>query len=182
MQYAVPQRVFAAAPQVCENAPTWQSRTRMNDTHKFRMNTNHRRQKPAQILLADDDPTAARLIGIALKRTGVPHELAVVTDGDQAINVLRKDSPDLLLLDLYMPGKNGFEVLEHLKAHKHLRGIPVIMLSSSGSQADINRAYDLHVNAYVLKHTDFAELSRTLDSIVNFWLGTAMTPSGNAGA
>jgi CheY-like chemotaxis protein len=136
------------------------------------MITNQKR-----IILAEDNPTAARLIEIALKRTGIPHDLEVVTDGDQAIEILSREVPDLLLLDLYMPGKNGFEVLEHMKRQKHLRRAPVVMLSSTDSAADINRAYDLHVNAFVRKHFDFADLSRAVDSIADFWLRTAETAS-----
>jgi len=137
------------------------------------MTTNHTLSTPARIVLAEDDRTAAVLIEIALKRTGIAHTLEVVTDGDQAISVLDRQAPDLLLLDLHMPGKNGFEVLDYVRGREHLRRIPVVMLSASASAADRERAYDLHVNAYVKKHTDFAELSRTLDSIVNFWLRTA---------
>ncbi|MGA3201384.1 MAG: response regulator [Bryobacteraceae bacterium] len=133
------------------------------------------RSGPARILLAEDDRTAGRLIEIALKRTGIPHHLEIVTDGDQAIAVLSKEAPDLLLLDLYMPGKNGFEVLEHIKRRDHLRRIPVVMLSSSDFAEDINRAYDLHVNAYVKKPNDFADLSRALNSTIDFWLRTAET-------
>jgi len=132
---------------------------------------------PVRIILAEDDRTAARLIAIALKRTGIPHHLEVVTDGHQAIAVLSNGVPDLLLLDPFMPGKNGFEVLEYIKGRQRLRQLPVVMLSSSEASADIEKAYDLHVNAYVRKHTDFADLCSTLDSVVHFWLRTALTAS-----
>src|ERR1700678_610412 len=121
------------------------------------MTTNHIVSTPARIVLAEDDRTAAVLIEIALKRTGIAHTLEVVTDGDQAISVVERQAPDLLLLDLYMPGKNGFDVLGYVKGREHLRRIPVVMLSASTSAADIERAYDLHVNAYVKKHTDFTD-------------------------
>jgi CheY-like chemotaxis protein len=84
--------------------------------------------------------------------------------------------PDLLLLDLHMPGKDGFEVLEHVKRRAELRQIPVVMFSSSDLATDVRRAYDLHVNAYVRKNTDFADLCLTTDTILRFWLQTATTP------
>jgi DNA-binding response OmpR family regulator len=138
---------------------------------------NHTRSGPARIVLAEDDPSTARLMEIGLKRSGVPHDLKVVHDGQQAIDALETEPSDLLLLDVHMPGKNGFEVLEHVKRQDHLRRMPVVMFSSSGSVEDVNRAYDLRANAYVLKHTDFAELCRMLDSILQFWLRTATPPS-----
>jgi len=104
--------------------------------------------------------------------------LDTVYDGDSAIAALERPDAlaDLMLLDLYMPGKNGFEVLEHVKRREHLRRIPVVMLSSSEQPVDINRAYDLHANAYVLKRPDFSELCRSLDGILQFWLRTATIP------
>ena len=142
------------------------------------MITNPSRTRAARILLAEDDRTTASLIKIALQRTGLSHDLDTVYDGDSAIAALERPDAvaDLLLLDLYMPGKNGFEVLEHIKRREHLRRIPVVMLSSSEQAADINRAYDLHANAYVLKRPDFSELCRSLDGILQFWLRTATIP------
>jgi CheY-like chemotaxis protein len=76
-----------------------------------------------------------------------------------------------------MPGKSGFDVLLFLKRHGQLRRIPVVMLSNSDLAADVTRAYDLHANAYVRKNTDFADLCRTMDTILHFWLQTAETSS-----
>src|SRR5579863_2359212 len=97
------------------------------------MVTNHTRTRPARIVLAEDDRATARLIEIALKRTGVPHELELVHDGHEAIAAVEKhvQVPDLLLLDLYMPGRSGFEVLEHVKRHDLLRRTPVVIFSNS---------------------------------------------------
>lgn len=116
----------------------------------------------------------ACLIEIALKRTGVPLSIETVHDGCQAIAVVENRPPDLLLLDLHMPGRNGFEVLEHLKQHAELRRVPVVMFSSSDAAADVTKAHDLHVNAYVRKNMEFAELCRIMDKIVHFWLQTAV--------
>lgn len=143
------------------------------------MITDHSRKRPARILLAEDDVPTARLIEIALNRTGVFHELHVVHDGDSAVAALEPPFPsvDLMLLDVQMPGKNGFEVLAHVKGREHLRRIPVVMFSSSETPDDVNRAYDLHANAYVLKRSDFHDLCRSVDAILQFWLHTAMIPA-----
>jgi two-component system, chemotaxis family, response regulator Rcp1 len=102
----------------------------------------------------------------------------MVHDGDSAIAALERSSPgaDLLLLDLHVSGKNGFEVLDHVKRQEHLRRIPVVMFSASANSDDINRAYDLHVNAYVVKRPEFADLCHSLDGILHFWLRTATVP------
>jgi two-component system response regulator len=137
---------------------------------------NYWRNRPARIVLAEDDRASARLIEIALERTAISHELQVVHDGDQAIAALEQspEFTDLLLLDLYMPGKTGFDVLEYVKGHEYLRRIPVVMFSSSELPADIARAYDLHVNAYVVKSANLQDLCRSVDNILQFWLQTAM--------
>jgi chemotaxis family two-component system response regulator Rcp1 len=73
-----------------------------------------------------------------------------------------------------MPGKNGFDVLEYVKRHPQLRRIPVVIFSNSDRPADVNRAYDLHANAYVRKNTEFADLCHTMDTILRFWLQTSI--------
>jgi CheY-like chemotaxis protein len=132
---------------------------------------------PARIVLAEDDPSTARLIEVALQRSGVLHDLHIVGDGDAAIAALERPSTstDLLLLDLYMPGKNGFEVLAHVKGQKHLRRIPVVVFSSSETPEDVKRAYDLHANAYVFKNPSFHDMCRSVDATLQFWLRTAIT-------
>jgi CheY-like chemotaxis protein len=144
------------------------------------MSINQIRTRPARVVLAEDDPAIARLIGIALKRTGIPHDLEIVHDGDGTIAALETPStvghlsPTLLLLDINMPGKNGFDVLEYVKRHPQLRRIPVVIFSNSDRPADVNRAYDLHANAYVRKNTEFADLCHTMDTILRFWLQTSI--------
>jgi CheY-like chemotaxis protein len=136
------------------------------------------RSRLPRVLLAEDDRTIASLIKIALQRSRVSHDLEMVHDGDSAIAALERSTPDtnLLLLDLHMPGKNGFEVLNHVKRQERLRRIPVVMFSSSELPADINRAYDLHANAYVIKRQEFSDLCTSLDGILHFWLRTATIP------
>jgi CheY-like chemotaxis protein len=92
------------------------------------------------------------------------------------IERLESEPFDLVLLDLHMPEKNGFEVLEHVKTHPRLRMIPVVMLSSSIVPSDVDQAYQLHANAYVEKRATLADLSKTLDAILRFWIQTAVTP------
>ena len=136
-------------------------------------------KRPPRVLLAEDDRSTARLIEVALQRAGVLHDLHIVGDGDAAIAALERDSTiiDLLLLDLYMPGKNGFEVLEYVKRQEHLRRIPVVVFSSSETPEDVNRAYDLHANAYVFKNPSFHDMCRSVDATLQFWLRTAIVPN-----
>jgi CheY-like chemotaxis protein len=142
------------------------------------MFTNQKRTCPARVVLAEDDPATARLIEIAMKRTGIPHHLEMVHDGDAVITAVRKHrTPDLLLLDLHMPGKDGFEVLEYFKRDVQLRHMPVVMFSDSDCPADVSRAYDLHVNAYVKKTSEFADLCHTIDTLLRFWLQTVVSPA-----
>jgi CheY-like chemotaxis protein len=137
---------------------------------------NYKSVKPASIVLAEDNPGAARLVEIALRTTGLAHELRIAYDGDQAIKALEQ-STDLLLLDLHMPGTNGFEVLQHIKQDTKLRRIPVVMFTSSNYADDVNKAYDLYANAYVRKPASLPELCVTLDAILHFWLRTATMPA-----
>ena len=173
MQYAVPQKhVRGCLAGLCRT----RQRCSRGRAHVFKeMSNNHRRTRPARIVLAEDDRTTARLIEVALERTRISHELHLVHDGDQAIAALEQAATDLLILDLYMPGKNGFDVLEHVKGTEHLLRVPVVMFSSSESPADVKRAYDLHANAYVFKSANLPDLCRALDSVLHFWLITAVT-------
>lgn len=146
------------------------------------MITNYSSSRQARIVLAEDDSAISRLVEIALKRTGIPHDLETVHDGHQAIDALEKTFepggivPHLLLLDLHMPGKNGFEVLKYVKGHPLLRRMPVVIFSNSDQAADVTKAYDLHVNAYIRKSTEFADLCHTMDNVLRFWLQTALAP------
>jgi two-component system, chemotaxis family, response regulator Rcp1 len=144
------------------------------------MDTNYKRTRLPRIVLAEDDRAFARLVEIALKRTGIAHHLETVHDGPQAIDALAHDAPDLLLLDLYMPGMSGFDVLQHVKSDARLRRTPVVMFSSSDADADVRRAYDLHVNAFIRKSSDFGDLCHTMGTVLHFWLQTAARPSYTA--
>ena len=141
------------------------------------------------ILLAEDDETDVLLVRRALVGTGIHDRLEVVRDGEEAIAYLRGEHqytdrqqypmPKLLLLDIKMPRKNGLEVLEWLRTNEQngLKRLPVIMMSSSSLQSDIDRAYDLGGNAYLIKPTAFGELMANLKKTAEFWKDTAEHPS-----
>lgn len=132
---------------------------------------------PAHILLVEDSPSDIRLTRDALHEAKVLNELHVVTDGEQAMDFLRREGehadaprPDLVLLDLNLPRMNGLEVLEAIKGDPELRRIPVAVLTTSEEDRDIIKAYDRHVNCYLTKPIDFAEFTRVIKSIEDFFL------------
>jgi CheY-like chemotaxis protein len=120
-----------------------------------------------------------------LKETLPAARLSVARDGDEAMRFLKGDGsraaaprPDLILLDLRLPKKSGFEVLEVVKQDPHLRKIPVMVRSSSEAPSDIDRAYSLHANCYMIKATGLDELSRTMKALADFWATAVRLPEG----
>ena len=114
--------------------------------------------RPLEILLIEDNPGDVRLVQEALRETKSRHELRVILDGVEAIAYLRgqgpdtsTQKPDLILLDLNLPKKDGHEVLQEIKTDPALRRIPVVVLTTSDAPHDILRSYDLHANSYVVK-------------------------------
>lgn len=138
-------------------------------------------QTPAAVLVAiEDNPADVHLVkeGVDAATEGV--DLAVINSGQRAIAQLTATDgeprePDLILLDLNLPGKSGFEVLEAVRADSDRRSLPVVVVSSSRNGDDIRRAYELGANAYVVKPDDPDEYIRLIETIVNFWLPTALT-------
>ncbi len=133
----------------------------------------------AQILLVEDSPDDARLTQEAIRETNAAHEVTTVTDGDQALAFLHRyppygnaQRPDLILLDLNLPKKNGRQVLIEIKSDADLRRIPVLILSTSGAPADVLGAYDAHANAYLRKPVGFAELANAIAAMDAFWFNT----------
>jgi len=129
-----------------------------------------------EILLVEDNPGDARLAAEAWKEGGVPGRLHVVPDGVEAIRFLRKidgyaamPRPDLLLLDLNLPRKDGREVLAEIKADPDLRRIPVVVLTTSQAEPDIIRSYDLHANCFVAKPVDLDSFISVIKSVADFW-------------
>jgi CheY-like chemotaxis protein len=131
------------------------------------------------VLLVEDDLNDIFLVKRAFKLAQKQNALQVVTDGEEAMAYLRGAGkyadrtgfplPMLIVMDLKMPRRTGFEVLEWVKADPLLRRIPVVIVSSSDNPADINRAYDLGVNAYMVKPVDFQQVEHLFDSITHYW-------------
>ena len=139
--------------------------------------------RPVEILLVEDNPGDVRLTREALREGKVRNNLAVASDGVEAVAYLRKEGehagavrPDLILLDLNLPRKDGREVLAEIKADPSLRHIPVVVLTSSQAEEDIVRAYDLHANCYVTKPVDLDQFIRVVESIENFWFTIVKLP------
>jgi len=140
--------------------------------------------RPIEILLVEDNPGDVRLVREALREGDVRNNLHVAPDGVEALRFLRREDgvadavrPDLILLDLNLPRKDGREVLEALKSDPALRSIPVVVLTSSQAEQDIARAYDLHANCYVTKPVDLERFITVVKSIETFWFTIVKLPS-----
>ncbi len=138
---------------------------------------------PIEILLVEDNPADVRLTVESLKESKVCNILHVVEDGEEAIAFLRrkgkyvnKPYPDLILLDLNLPKKNGLEVLAEIKGDEKLKRIPVVVLSASKAEEDIHRSYGLHANCYISKPIDLDQFIRVINSIENFWFTIVKLP------
>jgi CheY-like chemotaxis protein len=141
------------------------------------------RTRPIQILLVEDSPTDAKLTISALKMAKVANELHHVEDGVLAMEFIRRQGryadvprPDLILLDLNLPRKDGREVLEELKAEPAYASIPVIVLTTSNAEKDILQSYKLHANCYVTKPVNFERFLECVRSIEQFWLSVVVLP------
>ncbi len=139
-----------------------------------------------EILLVEDNPADVRLTEEALKESELPINLTVVTDGAESLAFLNKDGkyanaqrPDLILLDLNLPKKDGREVLQGIKANKCLRRIPVVVLTTSQAEDDIFKTYDLNANCYIVKPIRFDQFIKVVKSIGDFWLTVVKLPSEN---
>jgi two-component system, chemotaxis family, response regulator Rcp1 len=144
-----------------------------------------RETRPIEILLVEDNPGDVRLAIEAMREGNVVNHLSVVSDGEAAMAFLRRECgytvaprPDLILLDLNLPRKDGREVLAEIKSDPALRGIPVVVLTTSGSEEDILNAYSLHANCYINKPVDLDQFIRVLRSIRDFWFSVVRLPDG----
>lgn len=140
--------------------------------------------RPIEILMVEDNPGDVRLTQEALKDAKVSNTLHVVEDGVAALEFLYRHGtysdaprPDLILLDLNLPKKNGREVLEEVKQDTRLKTIPVVILTTSQAEEDILRAYSLHANCYITKPVDFVQFIKIVRSIEDFWLSIVTLPS-----
>lgn len=136
-----------------------------------------------EILLVEDNPGDVRLMVEALKETRVPSRLHLAEDGVQAMSFLRRKGahlqsprPDLVLLDLNLPKKDGREVLAEIKDDPKLRSIPVVVLTTSQAESDVLRSYELHANCYISKPVGLENFIRVIQSIEGFWLETVRLP------
>lgn len=142
-----------------------------------------RKSRPINLLLIEDNPGDVRLTQEAFKEGKLSYQMDVVMDGVEAIHFLRRRppyenavTPDIILLDLNLPKKDGREVLAEIKADEMLRRIPVIVLTTSNAEQDILKSYDLHVNCYINKPVDFDKFFDIIQMIEDFWLTIAILP------
>jgi chemotaxis family two-component system response regulator Rcp1 len=143
----------------------------------------HNPTRLVEILLVEDNLGDIRLTQEGLKETKLLNNLSVAMDGVEALDFLRRKGkytdavrPDLILLDLNLPKKDGREVLAEIKADENLKRIPVVILTSSRAEEDILKTYNLHANCYVTKPLDFDQFLTVIHSIDNFWLGIVKLP------
>jgi CheY-like chemotaxis protein len=138
---------------------------------------------PIEVLLVEDNPGDALLTRIALEDSKISVHLNVVEDGVEAMAFLRKQDkyakvphPDIVLLDLNLPKKDGREVLAEIKNDENLKRIPVVILTTSQAEEDILKAYNLAANCYITKPVDFDQFVRIIRSIENFWFAIVKLP------
>ncbi|MEM1253065.1 MAG: response regulator [Cyanobacteria bacterium P01_H01_bin.21] len=135
------------------------------------------------VLLVEDSPTDAAILAAAFDEAGCQLMLQTAHTGDEALTLLHQIDggpsayPRLILLDLNLPGKNGYEVLGEIKNNNLWQTIPIIVLSSSATPHDIERSYQLRANAYITKPTSFSDYQVIAQKIYDFWLDTAQLPT-----
>ncbi len=141
--------------------------------------------RPIEILLVEDNPADVRMTVEILKETKVRNTVTVAGDGNEAMDLLRRVGkysqavqPDLILLDLNLPKKDGKQVLAEIKADPILRRIPVVILTSSNAEEDIVKSYSLYANCYVTKPVDLEQFVKVVKSIEDFWLTIVKLPQG----
>jgi two-component system, chemotaxis family, response regulator Rcp1 len=138
---------------------------------------------PVEILLVEDSPTDALLAREALEYAKVCNRLHLVTDGVEAIAFLRREGPyaaaprpDLILLDLNLPKKDGRQVLSEIKSDEDLKFIPVVVLTTSSADADVIQSYGLHANCYIVKPVDFDKFADVVRTLESFWFAVVTLP------
>ena len=147
----------------------------------------HSGMRPIEILLIEDSPTDVLLAREALEYSRLLNNLHVVADGVQAMEFLRREGeyshaprPDLVLLDLNLPRKDGREVLAEIKGDENLKLIPVVILTTSQDEKDVMAAYGSHANCYISKPVDFNQFVEVIKSIENFWLMVVTLPGDSS--
>jgi CheY-like chemotaxis protein len=140
--------------------------------------------EPIEVLLVEDDPGDVLMTQEAFKDYKIANKLTVVTNGEDAIAYLRKQgrfaevrTPDLVLLDLNLPRRNGREVLRDVKGDPELRRVPIVVLTTSDAEEDVLASYDLHANAYVRKPVDFERFVAAVRAIDEFFITVVRLPT-----
>ncbi len=141
--------------------------------------------KPIEIMVIEDNPGDIRLIEEVFKDAQIKNNMQVAPNGEIAIEILRKEGeylkatrPDLILLDLNLPKKDGRELLKEIKKDENLKCIPVIILTTSTSQEDIIETYKNNANCYITKPFDFDQFIKVISTIEEFWLNIVKLPPG----
>jgi two-component system, chemotaxis family, response regulator Rcp1 len=141
--------------------------------------------RPIEVLLVEDNPGDIRLTKEALKEAKGLNTLTVVQDGVEALTCLRRQGqyanakrPDLILLDLNLPKKDGREVLAEIKNDEALKFIPVVILTTSQDEQDVLKSYGLHANCYITKPVELEQFISVVKAIEDFWLGIVILPAG----
>ena len=145
---------------------------------------NPQTARPIEVLLVEDNPGDVRLTMEAMRESKVLVNLSVAPDGEEALAFLRKEGthqgaprPDLILLDLNLPRKDGREVLAEIKVDTDLRRIPVVVLTTSRAEEDILRTYNLHANCFITKPVDLDQFLTVVGSIGEFWFSVVRLPT-----
>jgi len=140
--------------------------------------------RPAELMLVEDNYGDILLTQEAFKACKINNRLYIARDGEEALRMLRKEppygdqvTPDLILLDLNLPRKDGREVLAEIKSSRELAKIPVVILTGSRAQLDVVRSYELNANCYIAKPIDFEQLQNVVNSIQDFWFSVVLLPS-----
>ena len=143
----------------------------------------NRQNNEINILLAEDNPGDVFIIKQALNQNGLPCQLAHVSDGEEMMKFLYQQEnyrnsvrPDLILLDLNLPKKHGFDVLKEIKQDEELKTIPIVILTSSKSEKDIIESYSLHASCYLTKPVDLSEFMAVIQSLKDFWFKFVQLP------
>ena len=144
---------------------------------------NTKGPQSVEILLVEDSPTDVLLAKAALENSKIVNNLHTVTDGVEALEFLRRQGqykdaprPSLILLDLNLPKKDGREVLAEIKNDDKLKRIPVVVLTTSKSETDVMKAYDLHANCYVVKPVNYEQFAEVVKNIESFWFSVVTLP------
>jgi chemotaxis family two-component system response regulator Rcp1 len=147
------------------------------------VSTIQNKGRPAEILLVEDNYGDALLTRKAFKTAKIISNITIAIDGEQALAMLRRvppytmaPIPDVILLDLNLPKKNGHEVLQEIKSNERLKRIPVIILTSSLAEKDVVKSYELHANCYIVKPVDPQEFIEIAKMIERFWFNIVVLP------